>query len=122
MTTETYLASVESPEARALLERIRAIVREEVPDAEEVFSYGMPGFKFHGPLVWFAAFKNHCSLFPAGRVSAFADELKDFKTSKGTIQFTVEKPLPDSLVRSIVKARAAENLKKQGSPKATHEF
>jgi uncharacterized protein YdhG (YjbR/CyaY superfamily) len=76
----------------------------------------MPTFRYKGALVAYAAFKNHCSLFPmnASLVEAFKDELKEYKTSKGTIQFTVDKPLPAALVKKLVKARVAENEQKKG--------
>lgn len=77
----------------------------------EVISYGIPMFKFNGMLVGYAAFKNHCSLFPTGSgvIEKFAKELKGYSTSRGTIQFPSDKPLPDALVKKIVKARVAEN-------------
>ncbi len=102
-------------EVRAILEKLRQTIRQAAPHAEEVISYQMPAFKYHGMLVYFAAFKNHCSFFPgnAGLLETMKDELKDFKTSKGTLQFTVEKPLPSALVKKIVKARIKENLSKQ---------
>jgi uncharacterized protein YdhG (YjbR/CyaY superfamily) len=107
---DEYLAAVEWAEAREALSRLRAIIRDEVPDADEVISYGMPGYKLNGPIVWFAAFKNHCSLFAAHTVGDFTEELKGYKISKGTIQFKPDKPLPEALVRAIVRARLAENL------------
>ena len=102
-------------EVRITLEKLRQTIRQAAPDAEEVISYQMPAFKYHGMLVYFAAFKNHCSFFPgnAGLLETMKDELKDFKTSKGTLQFTVEKPLPVPLVKKIVKARVKENLTHQ---------
>lgn len=111
-SVDGYLDSLESDEARRRLERIRSIIREEAPDAEEGISYGMPGYKLNGPLVYYAAFKAHCSLFPAGKVEQFADILKDYKTSKGTIQLPNDQPLPEELIRSIVRARADENRAK----------
>jgi len=78
------------------------------PEATETISYGMPAFKYKGVLVWFAAFSNHCSLFPtASVVEAFKNELKAFSTSKGTIHFPTDKPLPTALVKKLVKARVA---------------
>jgi uncharacterized protein YdhG (YjbR/CyaY superfamily) len=69
----------------------------------------MPAFKYNGVLVWFAAFSNHCSLFPtAAVIEAFKNELKSFSTSKGTIQFPTDKPLPTALVKKLVKARVAQ--------------
>ena len=115
---EEYLGHIESPNARAALLALRATIRDEAPDAEEVISYGLPAFKQNGILVWYAAFKNHCSLFAGTLVADFADELKDYKTSKGTIQFTPDHPLPEPLVRAIVRARMAENSAKQARAKA----
>ena len=101
-------------EVRVLLEKLRHIIKSNAPEAEEVFSYGMPGYKFHGMLMYFAAFKNHCSLFPgnATLINTFKEELQDYKTSRGTIQFTINNPLPASLVKKIVKIRRQENLSK----------
>ena len=113
---DEYLAGVPEP-ARTTLNKIRATIRSAVPpEATEGISYGMPAFKYKGPLLYFGAFSNHCSLFPgnASLIEAFQDELKGYQTSKGTIQFPVDKPLPASLVKKLVKARIAQNeLKKQ---------
>ena len=113
---DEYLARVPEP-ARTTLNKIRATIRSVVPpEATEAISYGMPAFKYKGPLVFFAAFSDHCSLFPGSGslIEAFQDDLKGYHTSKGTIQFPVDKPLPAALVRKLVKARVAENeLKKR---------
>jgi len=106
---DEYLAGVPEP-ARTILNEIRAAIRSAVPaEATEVISYGIPAFKYKGPLVWFAAFSNHCSLFPtASVIEAFKDELKGFAKSKGTIHFPTDKPLPAALVKKLVKARIAQ--------------
>jgi len=113
---EEYLEGVPEP-ARTTLEKMRAMIRAAAPaEATEAISYGMPGFRYKGALVAYAAFKNHCSLFPmdAALIVRFADELKAYKTAKGTIQFPMDKPLPAALVKKIVKARVAKNeLKKR---------
>jgi uncharacterized protein YdhG (YjbR/CyaY superfamily) len=112
---DAYLAAVPEP-ARSTLEKMRALIRSTVPaEATEAIGYGMPTFRYKGALVAYAAFKNHCSLFPmnASLVEAFKEELKEYKTSKGTIQFTVDKPLPAALVKKLVKARVAENEQKK---------
>ena len=108
-TVEEYLAGVPEP-ARTTLSKIRAVIRSAVPaEATEVISYGVPTFKYNGPVIWYAAFSNHCSLFPtAAVIEKFKDELKVYRTSKGTIQFPVDKPLPAFLVKKMVKARLAE--------------
>jgi uncharacterized protein YdhG (YjbR/CyaY superfamily) len=112
---DEYLAGVPEP-ARGTLNKVRAVIRSVVPpEATEGISYGMPTLKYKGSLVWFAAFSNHCSLFPGPSViAAFENELKDFQTSKGTIRFPIDKPLPAALLKKLVKARIAENERKKG--------
>lgn len=107
-TVEDYLSAVPEP-ARSTLNKVRATIRSVVPkETEEVISYGMPAFKYKKVLVWYAAFADHCSLFPtAAGIEEFKDELKDYKISKGTIQFPIHKPLPAELLKKIVKARLA---------------
>jgi uncharacterized protein YdhG (YjbR/CyaY superfamily) len=108
---EAYLARVPEP-MRGTLERMRATIRAAAPKAAtEAISYRIPSFQYKGALVWYAAFKNHCSFFPMdlSLLDQFAEELKGYKTSKGTIQFPVDEPLPKSLVTRIVKARVAVN-------------
>lgn len=109
-TVEAYLADVPAKE-RAVLKKIRAAVKEVLPDAGEKISYGMPAFTYHGNLLYYAAMKNHLSLFPGSKsvVKKFATELKQFDAKEGTIRFTVDKPLPVTLIKKIAKARAAEN-------------
>jgi uncharacterized protein YdhG (YjbR/CyaY superfamily) len=110
-SVDEYLAAVPEP-ARSTLKHVRAVIQSLVPpEATEVISYGMPMFKYNGMLVGYAAFKNHCSLFPTGSrvLDQFEKELKGYRTSKGTIQFPSDKPLPDALVKKIVKARIKEN-------------
>lgn len=111
---DDYLAGVPEP-ARSTLNKVRAAIRSALPaEATEAISYGMPAFKYKGTLVWFAAFSNHCSLFPtASVIQAFKNELKGYETSKGTIHFPVDKPLPAALVKKIVKARIAEKEHKK---------
>ncbi len=103
---DNYLKKISSPQ-KDELERIRRIVKQTIPEADEVISYGMPGFKYHNKyLVGFAAFKDHLSLFPtAGPVEALQDNLKAYKLSKGTIQFTINNPIPESLIKEILHNR-----------------
>jgi uncharacterized protein YdhG (YjbR/CyaY superfamily) len=108
---DAYLAKVPEP-ARATLEKVRAAIRSVVPpETTEGISYGMPAFRYKGALVAYAAFKNHCSFFPcqASLIDQMKDELKNYRTAKGTLQFPLDKPLPAALVRKMVKARIAEN-------------
>jgi len=102
---------------RNALQKIRKAIKETAPKAEEVISYGMPGYKLNGVLVYFGGFKNHCSFFPASYavIKQFAEELKGYKTSKGTIQLPPEKPVPSALIRKMVQARIKENDLKQKS-------
>ena len=108
-SVDEYLAGVPEP-ARGTLNKIRAAIRSAAPsEATEVISYGIPAFKHNGVLVWFAAFSNHCSLFPtAAVIEKFKNELKRYTISKGTIQFPTDKPLPAALVKKMVKARVAQ--------------
>ena len=111
---DDYLAGVPQP-ARGTLKKMRAMIRSAVPpEATETISYGMPAYKHNGVLVWFAAFSNHCSFFPtASVIEAFKNELKGFSTSKGTIQFHTDKPLPAALVKKMVKLRVAQSESKK---------
>jgi uncharacterized protein YdhG (YjbR/CyaY superfamily) len=111
---DNYLAGVPQP-ARAMLEKLRSIILSAAPDAEEVISYGMPAFKYHGMLVGFAAWKEHCGFYPwnSSTVDEFKKDLKGYTTSKGAIQFPLDKPLPVTLVKKIVKARMKENISKK---------
>ena len=106
---DEYLAGVPEP-SRSTLQKVRATIRSAAPPgATETISYSMPAFKYNKVLVWFAAFSNHCSLFPTSSViEALKNELKAFHTSKGTIQFPTDQPLPAALVNKIVKLRVAQ--------------
>ena len=112
---DEYLAGISEP-ARTTLHKVRAVIRSVAPpEATEGISYGIPMFKYKGMLAGFAAFSDHCSLFPgAGPTVEFKNELKNFQTSKGTIRFAPDKPLPATLLKKIVKARIAENKRKKG--------
>lgn len=108
---EAYLARVPEP-ARETLEKMRAMIRAAAPKgATEAISYKIPSFQYKGGLVAYAAFKEHCSFFPMGSsaIEGFAEELEGYRTSKGTIQFAVERPLPAALVKKIVRACVARN-------------
>jgi uncharacterized protein YdhG (YjbR/CyaY superfamily) len=113
---DEYLAAVPEP-GRSTLNKIRATIRSVVPpETTEAIRYGMPTFQYKGGLIGYAAFANHCSLFPMSPpvIEAFQDELKRYETSKGTIRFPADKPLPAALVKKLVKARIAENERKKG--------
>jgi uncharacterized protein YdhG (YjbR/CyaY superfamily) len=108
---EEYLARVPEP-GRSTVKTVRTVIRSVVPaETTEVISYGVPTFKYKRGLVAFAAFRDHCSFFPLGSsvLDAFAEELKEFRVSKGTLHFPLDRPLPAALLKKIVKARIAQN-------------
>jgi uncharacterized protein YdhG (YjbR/CyaY superfamily) len=114
-SVDEYLAGIPEP-GRGTLNKMRAAIRAAVPaEATETISYRIPAFKHKEILVWFAGFAKHCSLFPkAAVIEAFKKELKGFSTSKGTIQFPLDKPLPTALIKKLVKARVAQVESKKG--------
>lgn len=100
-------------EVQDKLNSLRKVIKESAPDAVEKISYNMPAFNFHGNLVYFAAFKKHIGFYPTSSgIFAFEHELSEYKSSKGAVQFPIEKPLPYELIRKMVKFRVAENIKK----------
>ncbi|HYU42807.1 MAG TPA: DUF1801 domain-containing protein [Vicinamibacteria bacterium] len=109
-TIDEYLAAL-SADKRAALEKLRKNIRAAAPKAEECIRYGIAAFRQHGILVGFGATAKHCAfyLMSATTVEAHKEELKDYDTSKGTIRFQPDDPLPAALVRKLVKARIAEN-------------
>lgn len=108
---DEYLAALPA-EFRMALEKLRKTIKAAAPDATEAISYRMPAFKDQGrSLVAYAAFKDHCSLFPMSTkvIAAYREELGPYLAGKGTIRFRPHKPLPAALVRKIVRARIEEN-------------
>lgn len=109
-TFDEYLAAL-SPVNRAALERLRKTIRAAAPDAEECLSYGLAAFRLNGrPLVALGATDKHCAFYPmsGSTIAAHADELAGYDTSKGTIRFQPDQPLPAALVRKLVRARIAD--------------
>lgn len=108
------------PATQALLRQFRSVIRTCAPGAEELISYGMPGFRQHGRLlVWFAGYKGHIGFYPKSlAIEMFQDELKGYKTSKGAIQFPLTAPLPVALIEKIVRLRVAEELGRATTAKA----
>jgi uncharacterized protein YdhG (YjbR/CyaY superfamily) len=111
-TIDEYLSRLSDDKRRAL-EKLRRTIRAAAPKAEECISYGLPAFRLGRMLVAFGAARNHCAFYPMSStiVGAFESELRGYSTSKGTIRFSADKPLPATLVRKIVKARIVENGK-----------
>ena len=97
-----------------ILEELRRAIRDAAPQAQEAISYQMPAFKLNGNLVWFAAFKNHIGFYPTSSgIEAFKERLAAYETSKGTVKFPINEPIPFDLIKEIVKFRVKENLEKR---------
>lgn len=112
---DKYIAAAPEP-ARSTLKKLRSMIRALVPtEATECLSYQIPTFKYKGPLVAYAAFTNHCSFFPmsSSLIAKFAEELDGFPTSKGTIRFPSDRPLPAALLKKFVKERITQNAAKE---------
>ncbi len=111
-TVDEYLATFPTA-TKTLLKKIRATIKAAAPEAEEIISYGIAGYKYHGILIYFAGFTNHVSIYPAPRSNEiFKEELAGYKGGKGTVQFPLDKPLPLKLITRIVQFRAGENAEK----------
>ncbi|HSC54615.1 MAG TPA: DUF1801 domain-containing protein [Phnomibacter sp.] len=111
-TVDEYIDTF-SGEQRTMLESIRKAIQQAAPAATECISYNMPAYRQHGVLVYFAGYKNHIGFYPTSSpIKIFAEELKAYKTSKGAIQFPLNKPIPAALVKKIVKYRMEEDAVK----------
>jgi len=108
-TTDEYI-SFFPQNVQVALQQVRQAIKDAAPQAQEVVSYGMPAFKQKGILVWFGAFKKHIGFFPkVSAMEAFKEQLADYQTSKGTIRFPLDKPIPIGLIKEIVKFRVKED-------------
>ncbi|WP_420645314.1 iron chaperone [Candidatus Leptofilum sp.] len=111
-TIDEYIAN-QPPEVKKILQKVREVVKTAVPNATETITYGMPTFKLDGNLVHFGASKNHLGFYPTpSGITAFADELTSYKSSKGAVQFPYNQPIPYELISKIAQFRAVENLEK----------
>ncbi len=110
---EEYLATLPAP-AKKIFKELRKTIKQAAPEAEEVISYNIPALKLHGMLVYYAAWKEHVSIYPrtAGMEKAFKKELAPYEGGKGTLKFPTDKPVPFDLISKIVKLRVRENLEK----------
>ncbi len=104
-TALEYINSIQNGKFRAELLRIRNLILSEYPDVEEKISYGMPTYKLKNGYVCFGAFKNHLSFFPGSAIDDFVDQVSEFKTSRGTLQFSPEHPIPNELLFNIMNKR-----------------
>ena len=115
MSIDEYIGTFPE-DVQKILGELRAVIKAAAPDAEEKISYQMPTFHLNGNLVHFAAFKNHIGFYPTpSGIEAFKKELSMYEGAKGSVKFPIEKPLPLKLISKIVKFRAAENLKVDGT-------
>lgn len=106
--------SIQTKEVQKRLESIRKTIKETAPEAEECISYQMPAYKLNGPLVYFAAYKNHIGFYPTGSgIKAFQKEIESYKNPKGAVQFPLDQPIPHDLIRKMVVFKVNENSKKQ---------
>jgi uncharacterized protein YdhG (YjbR/CyaY superfamily) len=111
-TIDEYILNF-PPEIQEILKKLRKVIKESVPNAEEKISYQMPTFAMYGNLVYFAVCKKHIGFYPTpSGIDAFKNELSEYKVAKGSVQFPIDKPLPYELISRIVKFRVAENIKK----------
>lgn len=109
---EAYIAAFPE-DVQELLQSIRELIREEAPGAEETISYGIPTFKLNGNLVHYAAYKKHIGFYPAASgIAHFQDRFGAYRSSKGAVQFPLDREIPYDLIREIVRFRVQENLGK----------
>lgn len=114
---DEYIHGFPGP-VQAILQKVRQTIREAAPEAEETISYQIPAFNLHGPLVYFAAFRNHIGFYPTSSgIEAFKERLSVFKGGKGSVKFPMDKPIPYDLIREIVLYRVMENVYKENTKK-----
>lgn len=114
-TVDEYHERLSGP-AKVAADKLRQVIRQAAPQAEETISYNMPAFKWNGILVWYAAFAKHIGFYPkAAAIVRFQSELSAYKTSKGAIQFPIEKPMPTELIKKIVRFRMGENAPRKNA-------
>ena len=112
LSVDNYIAG-QPKEIQEIMKKLRTTIRKAAPDAEEMISYGMPAYKYHGPLVYFAANKNHTGFYPTpSGIEAFKKELSGYEGAKGSVQFPYDEKLPLDLITRIVKFRVKENREK----------
>jgi uncharacterized protein YdhG (YjbR/CyaY superfamily) len=119
-TIDEYISTF-PPDVQQIVEKLREVIQDSAPNAQEAISYGIPAFKLNGDLVYFAAFKKHIGFYPRGpsAIEAFKEELSGYELSKGTIQFPLDQPIPVDLVKRIVKFRIQQNESRKRSTDAS---
>ena len=116
-TIDGYIAGF-PPDVQAILEKIRATIRKEAPDATEAIKYGMPTFVLNGNLIHFAAFTHHIGLYPTpSGIETFKRELAGYESAKGSVQFPLDAPMPYDLITKITKFRVKENRERAAKGK-----
>jgi len=111
-TADEYISAL-PVNAKSILKEVRKTIKQAAPQAEELISYNIPAFKLHGGLIWYAAWKDHISLYPrTARMEASIKELSAYEGAKGTIKFPIDQPIPFALITKIVKFRVKENIEK----------
>ena len=116
-TVDEYLSALPT-KTKAILKEVKKTIQQEVPEAEEMISYNIPAFKWHGGLISYAAWKEHISLYPrSSAMEAAIKELSEYEGSKGTIKFPIDRPIPFNLIKKIVKFRMKQNLEKAKAKK-----
>lgn len=111
-TVDEYLSALPA-KSRTMMKSLRGVIKKAAPEAEEMISYNMPAFKFNGMLVYYAAHKEHIGFYPfSSAIKAFEKDLSGYETSKGTIKFPLDQPIPVGLVNKIIKFRVKENSAK----------
>jgi uncharacterized protein YdhG (YjbR/CyaY superfamily) len=117
IAVDEYLA-LQSQEKQLSLHELRDIIRKTAPEAEEGIFWNMPGYRWNGPLVYFAAYKNHIGFYPGpDAIAEYADKLTGYKTSKGAIQFSYVEVLPKKMIEDIIVFRMKQNEQKKKSKK-----
>ena len=112
-TTDEYISQFPT-DVQAIMQKLRQVIKQAAPQAQERISYAMPGFYQNGMLVWFGGHKDFIGFYPTGEgIEAFKDQLAEYKMTKGAVHFLLDKPIPTELITKIVKYRVEKNLKKK---------
>jgi len=113
-TVDEYLATLTDDRKKAIMEQLRTVIKQAVPEADELISYQMPAYRYHGILIYFGAWKSHWAIYPASATikATLKKDLSNYKQTKGAIQFPWDQPFPETLITKLVKKRREENIEK----------